>query len=419
LTRQISSRDFLKISDAAKLLGVSEQTLRNWDRARKLRPVRHPINGYRMYRVGDLHSILDGLDPIGQQPLFDFDAAPSHDGAEKRTSEDELQPCHWSLAVALDPKHRPQQWKAPSTTVRRDWRKFPQEAHVLDETGTKYRRFTAEEIALLQGFSPAVIADPTLTERQKIGCIGDAVPPPLARALLEAISSVHNWEKRTALEICAGSGGLAEGAASVGLAHLLMVDASDACEIILKNSRSWNPEVVKKADVREVNLAAYRGKVGLFSGGPPCQPWSQSGLRGGQHDPRDLWGSLPDFVGELQPEVFLFENVPGLASDVNRPYFDEIVSRLRNPLPGLKYGVLAAVFNAADFGVPQSRERLFVLGFRGAGGVLASRAFDAVERLQTHQRFGGSRPGLPPWRTVADVLKDREDPGGWRKWISQ
>ncbi|MFN0166678.1 MAG: MerR family DNA-binding transcriptional regulator [Bryobacteraceae bacterium] len=45
MSRPISTRDFVKIHEAADLLGVTEQTLRNWDRARKLKPVRHPING--------------------------------------------------------------------------------------------------------------------------------------------------------------------------------------------------------------------------------------------------------------------------------------------------------------------------------------------------------------------------------------
>ena len=75
MNRPISTRDFVKIHEAAELLGVTEQTLRNWDRARKLKPVRHPINGYRMYRVADLHSILGELEPSGAQGAFEFDAA--------------------------------------------------------------------------------------------------------------------------------------------------------------------------------------------------------------------------------------------------------------------------------------------------------------------------------------------------------
>jgi DNA-binding transcriptional MerR regulator len=60
-TAVLSGRDFLQIRDAARLLGVSEQTLRNWDRMGALRAHRHPINGYRLFRVADLHAVLDKI----------------------------------------------------------------------------------------------------------------------------------------------------------------------------------------------------------------------------------------------------------------------------------------------------------------------------------------------------------------------
>jgi site-specific DNA-cytosine methylase len=417
--RPISGRDFLKISDAARLLGVTEQTLRNWDKTRKLRPVRHPINGYRMYRVADVHSIIGKIGSAEEQGAFDF--APVAETLESQAPPvadlEALPPCHWSIAVALDPKHRPQHWNAPSTTVRRDWRKFPQEAHVLDAACKKFRRFTAEEIALLQGFDPDIIHSTDLTERQRIAALGDAVPPPLASALLSGISANHKWSNATALEICAGAGGLAEGAARAGLDHLNLIDASETCAVVLKNHRLWAPDVVTTADVREFDFSPYRGAVGLLSGGPPCQPWSQSGLRMGHEDRRDLLGSLPDLVALVEPEVFLFENVPGLASEQNRPYLNDVIERLRTPQRNMRYGVLAAVFNAADFGVPQVRERIFIVGIKGAPGVVVSNCLDTVESLQTHQRPGGSRPLIPSWSTIGGVLDSREDPGGWRRWI--
>src|SRR4051794_1025748 len=118
------------------MLGVTEQTLRNWDRQGRLTPFRHPINGYRLYRMSDLANLLrdlrqpnDGDDPLPRTDL----RIVQDEVLDLRLVDDEVagyEPCHWSLDVALDPKHRPQQWTAPSTTVRRDWRKYPQEAHV-------------------------------------------------------------------------------------------------------------------------------------------------------------------------------------------------------------------------------------------------------------------------------------------------
>src|SRR5262245_58608002 len=144
----LSTRDYLRIQEAASVLGVSEQTLRNWDRSGKLRAHRHPINGYRLYRTADLHAVLREIasDPV----QLELPAIPDGYLGEG----DELPPAHWRPEVALDPKHRPQRWDTPSSTVRRDWRKYPQEAHVVDSTGTRYRRLAADEIAILQGFDP-------------------------------------------------------------------------------------------------------------------------------------------------------------------------------------------------------------------------------------------------------------------------
>jgi site-specific DNA-cytosine methylase len=421
VNRPISTRDFVKIHEAADLLGVTEQTLRNWDKARKLRPIRHPINGYRMYRVADLHSILGELGGSKEQASFEFDAAVSDEPvpSHRHVDPDRLPPCHWSLEVALDPKHRPQQWNAAATTVRRDWRKFPQEAHVLDATGCKYRRLTSPEVALLQGFDPQVIEIPSLTERERIGAMGDAVPPPLARALVRGIEAQRPFTRRTAVEICAGAGGLAEGAASIRLEHLLLIDTSQICESILKHNRPWPTSSAKCLDVREFDFRTLRGQVGLLSGGPPCQPWSQSGLRRGNEDRRDLLGSLPSVVRKIEPEVFLFENVPGLASEQNRSYLNDVIRRLRSPGNDLKYSVLVGIFNAADYGLPQIRERLFILGIKDEPAVLVSRCFDSAESQQTHQQPGGARPGLLRWRTIGDALEGRGDPGGWRRWIVQ
>src|ERR1035437_2040860 len=173
--------------------------------------------------------------------------------------------------------------------------------------------------------------------------MGDAVPPPLARALVRGIETQRPFTCRTAVEICAGSGGLAEGAAAIRLEHLALVDASETCETILKHNRPWATSSVKRSDVRELDFKAFQRRVGLLSGGPPCQPWSQSGLRQGNEDRRDLLGSLPSIVAEIEPEAFLFENVPGLASEQNRPYFNDVIRRLRAPDRHLKYSVLIGI----------------------------------------------------------------------------
>jgi site-specific DNA-cytosine methylase len=411
----VSGRDFLQIRDAARLLRVSEKTLRNWDRAGHLRAHRHPVNGYRLYRVADLHALLDRVADLPDEPLEGAQHLPFDLGESDPTdaASETLPPCHWSRAVALDPKHRPQKWTTPATTVRRDWRKFPQEAHLLDAQEQRYRRFTVEDVALLQGFAPDVVNLPGLTERERISVLGDAVPPPVARALVKGISSRWRWQNRTAVEICAGIGGLAEGAAAAELEHLLLIDASEVCTRVLRHKRPWPAERVVHGDVRTEDFARFRGRVGLLSGGPPCQPWSQGGLRQGDVDKRDLLGMMPDLVQLLRPEVFVFENVPGLAMFADGDYLTHLVWRFRC----LQYGVLVAQLNAADFGVPQIRNRIFILGVRDEPAAFASSCFDAIAQLASHRDPTSTSDGRLRWRTVGDVLEGRDDPGGWRRWI--
>lgn len=416
MPRTLSARDFVKISEAAEVLGVTEQTLRNWDRSGKLQAYRHPINGYRLYRVADLEAVLQEL-----RTREDGRGQGRPHPALRVVRDDDLPPCHWSPAVALDPKHRPQSWHAPATTVRRDWRKYPQEAHVLASDGHKYRRLTPDEIAILQTIDPAVFSGLDLTDRQKIAAIGDAVPPVFSRALMSAMVEVHSFEEPTSVEICAGIGGLAEGGAAAGLEHLALLEVNETCAKLLRNHRPWSVDAVRVADVRAFDFAALSRRVGLLSGGPPCQPWSRSGHSRGTADERDLLGWLPDLLEVVRPEVFLFENVPGLLAEAHREYLADLVERLRYPVRGLSYGVLVGRFNAADFGVPQRRERVVFVGFREAGSDVAHRYFDAVAVRRTHTN-GDTREGgencLRPWATVGEALAERPDPGGWRRWLS-
>jgi DNA (cytosine-5)-methyltransferase 1 len=113
-------------------------------------------------------------------------------------------------------------------------------------------------------------------------------------------------------------------------------------------------------DVREVSFEKYRGAVEILVGGPPCQPFSIGGLRKAQTDKRDM---IPEFIRclkECQPSAFILENVPGLIQKRTRPYFDWTLSQLSACGFRLNWSVL----NSADYGVPQKRKRLFVLGSR-------------------------------------------------------
>jgi site-specific DNA-cytosine methylase len=407
-----TARDWLRIGEAAAILGVSEQTLRNWDSSGRLRPRRHPINGYRLYRAQELHALVRNSGVL-------IDGVDSVDSIDERSSDgaaggEELAPAHWTAAVALDPKHRPQAWDLPSSTVRRDWRKFPQEAHVIRADGRAYRRFSVEEIAALQGLPRAIAEVPGYTIRQRIAAIGDAVPPPLAAAVAYAIREA-GLTHHHAIEICSGVGGMALGVENAGFRHLAAVERDPIAAGLMTAIGTMPAKRVHVQDARAFDFDSVRLDTGLLCGGPPCQPWSQSGQRRGARDERDLMGWVPELVGRLAPEAFMFENVPGLLSAGNADYLRQLVERLRRP-QGPRYGVAIALLNAADFGVPQTRRRIFIVGLRERSNACVHEVFDHAASSRTHHGPADHGVGPAPWRTVGDAIRELPDPGGWRRW---
>ena len=95
-------------------------------------------------------------------------------------------------------------------------------------------------------------------------------------------------------------------------------------------------------------------------GGPPCLPFSVNGHQIGLKDARDGFTAFISAIAPLQPDFWLFENVRGVLYG-NRWYFDEITATLRE----LGYVVEYQLFDAVNYGVPQNRERIIVVGHRG------------------------------------------------------
>jgi DNA (cytosine-5)-methyltransferase 1 len=120
-------------------------------------------------------------------------------------------------------------------------------------------------------------------------------------------------------------------------------------------------EVIERSIVG-VDFKQWQG-VDLIAGGPPCQPFSNGGKRLAASDVRDM---LPEFVravNEAMPRAFIMENVAGLLAPRNRNYFDSILATISD-----RYTVLPPrIVNAADYGVPQKRLRVMVIGFFKGG----------------------------------------------------
>ena len=156
------------------------------------------------------------------------------------------------------------------------------------------------------------------------------------------------------LDLFAGCGGLALGFEANGFATLGFEMRADACATYNKNLVGHCENVTLTADTGLPDAK-------IIIGGPPCQPFSVNGHQLGLHDARDGFPIFISAVQRLNPDIWMFENVRGLFYQ-NHWYLDEIIRALED----LDYVVEMELLNAVNHGVPQNRERIVVVGHRGA-----------------------------------------------------
>ena len=278
------------------------------------------------------------------------------------------------------------------------------------------------------------------------------------------------------IELFVGAGGLGMGIEQAGFEHELVVDWDrHACDTIRDNQAASHPAVagwpLRQCDVRELDFRSLGPGVDLVSGGPPCQPFSLGGKHHGPLDKRDMFPEAIRAVRELSPKAFIFENVRGLWRPAFSRYLEYIrdhltfpelttradeswldhASRLRqhcnvgsaSRYKDLEYRTSLGILNAADFGVPQKRERMIMVGIRADLNInwsfpkpthspdallwdkWISGAYwdrhriakkdhpampDNVCRRVERLRGFNFPPPLEPWRTVRDAIAELPDP---------
>lgn len=259
------------------------------------------------------------------------------------------------------------------------------------------------------------------------------------------------------LEIFSGAGGLATGIGLSGVNHTAFVEwNSDACKTLRSN---YDENIVYEGDIRSYDFSKCYG-VDIVAGGPPCQPFSMGGKARGNLDKRDMFPSAIQSIRDLLPRAFFFENVKGLLRPNFKSYLDYIllqlqfpticnedgdceshidkIHRARKSIPlSQQYDVQIHLVNAADYGVPQKRERVIIVGFRKDLGVSwtipaithsydsllwdkyvtnsywdkhgispTNAEFSCFARMKNalSMKYGFFPPELLPWRTVRDAF---------------
>lgn len=271
------------------------------------------------------------------------------------------------------------------------------------------------------------------------------------------------------VELFVGAGGLGIGVSQAGFKPVAVMDWDRwACDT-LRDNKERGLELVRdwplhEVDVRKFDFGSIHGDVDLVTGGPPCQPFSMGGRHRAFLDSRDMFPQAIRAVRELKPRAFIFENVKGLTRTSFANYLEYIRLQLAHPeltakrgeewlahlarledhhtrgrSKGLHYRVIMRVLNAANHGVPQRRERVFLVGFRSDAEVewhfpAPTHSRDALlwsqwreetywdlHRVARKNRPSGGagkaramrlseKPEMLPWRTVRDAIADLPDP---------
>lgn len=289
----------------------------------------------------------------------------------------------------------------------------------------------------------------------------------------------------SAVELFAGAGGLALGVSLGGFKPLAVLEWDRwACDTLNENRERGFPLVdgwpIHCGDVRAFDYEALRSPVDLVSGGPPCQPFSMGGKHRAHDDHRDMFPATVDVIRRLQPRAFIVENVKGLTRPKFSNYLQYIELQLQMPEirrredeewpehfarlqrehtagpKGLSYNLVRTLVNAADYGVPQRRERVFMVGFRSDLGIewnfpdpthsldalLASQwvsgeywdqhkkrapaggpeslGYGFASRVQRIRRSNDALADTRPWKTVRDALKGLPEPltNGSAQWFN-
>lgn len=182
--------------------------------------------------------------------------------------------------------------------------------------------------------------------------------------------------RRTAISLFSGGGGLDLGVEQAGFRTLACIEKdANCCDTLRDNQPKFFPKAeIINASVDDVDLTALMerkglkaGDLDLLFGGPPCQTFSQIGKLGGINDARgQLLFSMVDYARLLRPKAILIENVKALLSAKDLAgEKGGVVKQLKADLHQLGYNATHQVINSADFGVPQKRQRVFVVAVLG------------------------------------------------------
>ena len=197
--------------------------------------------------------------------------------------------------------------------------------------------------------------------------IGNAVPPLLAMSLAKS------FKKNTLVDLFCGCGGLSKGFELAGYNVIAGLENDKHAILTWSKNHSGIPilgditkKEIKEKLIRNVKSVLMNSTLDILAGGPPCQGYSPAGWRQNS-DPRNLlWINYLEILQILNPKYFLIENVPGILSMKKDGVL--IIESMSKEFSKLNYKLNCHVLKAEEFGVPQKRKRVFIIGVRADQG---------------------------------------------------
>ncbi|HVA98950.1 MAG TPA: DNA (cytosine-5-)-methyltransferase [Bacteroidia bacterium] len=257
------------------------------------------------------------------------------------------------------------------------------------------RIISTREGARLQSFRDSFVFHGSKTSQYKQ--IGNAVPPLLARAIAEAIKP--HLKNKTFVDLFSGAGGMSEGFL---MENFKLISANEIEKNYfetykLNHSHFDNGENLILGDVtlpeikkKIINSAKKTKKVGVVMGGPPCQGFSHAGWRNPQDKRNQLFKEFVEIVDKIKPEIFVMENVPGILTMRKGEAIKEIITSFEE----IGYYVnIPFRLNAEEFGVPQKRKRVVIVGSLKKEKIVSPKIL-----------FSNTAPNLPKPITVKQAI---------------
>lgn len=215
-----------------------------------------------------------------------------------------------------------------------------------------------------------------------------------------------------AVDLFCGAGGLTQGLKAAGVEVVYALDQDrDSCESYRLNHPSTHVDCCSITDRTPEDIAeACGGSVDVIVGGPSCQSFSTAGRKNGwvrKGDPRnDLWRKMLAVVEHLEPRAFLLENVPGMVYWKQGEFGATVLEEFQK----LGYTVTKDILLAADYGVPQRRRRLFIVGVLGdreftfpSATHLGGWRRDYLQLWEQRRKERGLLRHIPTWEVIGDL----------------